>query len=423
MESEKLLFYEALLQQLHDDGLGEAASLIGQHVKVEPNTMLRKNHLYELFKNTAYLSSRVVGGASSVDPEADFKRREERRLQILNEASSTDTPLDPLLKVLGFSSFCEFPTNKPCRCIAESSDSSLLATGGVEGALQVIPTIEKPNIHTSMRLQGHQDQVDALDFHPRRNIIASGGVSARILIHEINVANGLVQSASEIQCLTDSSPIRCVRFHPCGDFLYAGTGNSIIRLYDVATRACFTSSKTRHQHQGGGINGCDVLKSGGLLFTAGGDGSVLVWDGKNLEVLHALEDIHGGSPVLCVRCDTYGRYITSSGHDGSTKVVDLRMMRELLSLGRPGSNAIRTSSDFMCNSRYLTTFSVVKSGRRISSKIMVFNVDTGHQEADISNLVGRSQITNVTASKHEMALYLLAEEANCRVINVFDPSI
>lgn len=54
--------------------LGEAASLIGQHVKVEPNTMLRKNHLYELFKNTAYLSSRVVGGASSVDPEADFKR-------------------------------------------------------------------------------------------------------------------------------------------------------------------------------------------------------------------------------------------------------------------------------------------------------------------------------------------------------------
>lgn len=59
--------------------------------------------------------------------------------------------------------------------------------------------IRKPNIHTSMRLQGHQDQVDALDFHPRRNIIASGGVSARILIHEINVANGLVQSASEIR--------------------------------------------------------------------------------------------------------------------------------------------------------------------------------------------------------------------------------
>lgn len=100
----------------------------------------------------------------------------------------------------------------------------------------------------------------------------------------------------------------------------------------MATRACFTSSKTRHQHQGGGINGCDVLKSGGLLFTAGGDGSVLVWDGKNLEVLHALEDIHGGSPVLCVRCDTYGRYITSSGHDGSTKVVDLRMMREVVVL-------------------------------------------------------------------------------------------
>ncbi|GBE60798.1 cleavage stimulation factor subunit 1 [Babesia ovata] len=397
MDSEKLLFYEALLQQLHDDDLEEAASSIKQQLKVEPNRLLRKNHLFELFRNTAYLSSRVVGAADGSDTQAAEQEYEVRLQEVLDEAHQGAPPQDTSYKFTGFAPFCDFPTYRPCRCIAESNDGSFLATAGAGGVLHVIPTMatngeairRKPNWQNTTRLQGHQEQIDAIDFHPRRNIIASGGAGCNILIHDVNIANGFVHSVSDIQRLNDSSPIRCLRFHPCGDFLIAGTANSVVRLYDITTRACFTSNQSRRQHQGGGINGCDVLHTGGLIFTAGEDGSILMWDGKNLDVLRTLEGVHGGSPVLSVRCENYGRYLTSSGQDGSTKVTDLRMMRELTSVGRVSRGVIRASSDFMCNSRYVTTFSVVQTGRRVSNEVLVYCVDTGSQEADISSIMGR----------------------------------
>lgn len=399
-------------------------------VKVEPNTLLRKDHLYQLFKNTAYLSSRVVAGANSSDPAVESQMNEARLNQILNEVSLPSQLDEAAFKVVGFSDFCNFPTYRPCRCIAESNDASVLAAGGAAGALHVIPTVEadgdtlkrKPNGHSTTKVQGHNESVEAVDFHPRRTIIASGGADCNILVHDINVANGFIHSVSEIQKINDSSPIRCLRFHPCGDFLYAGTGNSIIRLFDLTTKACFTSSQTRRQHQGGGINGCDVLHSGGLVFTAGGDGSVIIWDGKTLDVLNALEDIHGGSPVLCVRCDKYGRYLLSSGHDGSTKVVDIRMMKELISLARPGLNAVRTASDFMYNSGYIATLAVTQSGRKINNDVMVYNMHTGYKEAELSSLVARQNILNIYASRSEMALYILTADATCKVVSFFDPS-
>nr|BAN64851.1 WD domain, G-beta repeat containing protein [Babesia bovis] len=262
-----------------------------------------------------------------------------------------------------------------------------------------------------------------IDFHPRRNIIASGGVGHNIIIHDINTSNGFVHSVTDIQRLSTSSNIRCLRFHPCGDFMYVGTDSSIIRLFDITTRSCFTSNRTRIQHQGGGINDCDVIRSGGLLFTAGEDGSVLVWDGKSLDVLHAFESVHGGTSVLSVNCDKSGMYIVSSGKDGSTKVMDIRMMREIASVSNLGrGELVRTRSGFMLNNRYIATFTMRYTGRRPTNEVQIHCVDTGAQEADITSIVGRSSIMGMYASKHDLALYLLLEDATCKVVNIFDPS-
>ncbi|GFE54968.1 cleavage stimulation factor subunit 1 [Babesia ovis] len=431
MDSEKLLFYEALLQQLQDDGFDDVIANLKQHVKVEPNGLLRKNHLFELFRNTAYLSSRVVSGVDSSDPEALAHSSESRILDVLNTVDNSGVILDPLFKITGFGKFCDFPTYRPCVTVTESYDGSLLATAGAGGALHIIPTVEansdgmnrKPNWQVTTRLHGHQEDVEAIDFHPRRNIIASGSSSHSIIIHDINLSNGFINSASDIQHLPNNSKIRCLRFHPCGDFLYTGTDSSIVRLYDVTTGACFTSTQIRQQHQGGGVNDCDVLHSGGLFFTGGDDGSMLIWDGKTLDVLKSFDNIHGGTPVTSINCDKHDFYVVSSGQDGTTKVFDLRMMREMTSVGnanRPG--AVRTISDFMLNSHYIATLSSIKSGRRATSEVHIYCIDTGSQEADISNVLGRSPITAMMASRHQMALYLLAEDASCKVVNIFDPS-
>eukprot|EP00371_Babesia_bovis_P001557 XP_001610204.1 WD domain, G-beta repeat containing protein [Babesia bovis T2Bo] len=399
MDSEKLLFYEALLQQLQDDGLDDAITCIKEKLKIEPNVLLRKNHLFELFRNTAYLSTRVVSGVESKYPDEIDHNYQSRLLTILNEAH-TGEPTDPLLKV-------------PCRCIAESNDGTILATGGQGGALHIIPTVDgnqdtvrrKPNWQLTTRLNGHHQDIEALDFHPRRNIIASGGVGHNIIIHDINTSNGFVHSVTDIH------------------FMYVGTDSSIIRLFDITTRSCFTSNRTRIQHQGGGINDCDVIRSGGLLFTAGEDGSVLVWDGKSLDVLHAFESVHGGTSVLSVNCDKSGMYIVSSGKDGSTKVMDIRMMREIASVSNLGrGELVRTRSGFMLNNRYIATFTMRYTGRRPTNEVQIHCVDTGAQEADITSIVGRSSIMGMYASKHDLALYLLLEDATCKVVNIFDPS-
>ncbi|CDR94017.1 WD domain, G-beta repeat containing protein, putative [Babesia bigemina] len=429
MDSEKLLFYEALLQQLHDDDLEDAAASIKQKLKIEPNGLLRRNHLFDLFRNNAYLSSRVVAAAGGSDVQTAENAYELRLQDVLDEAHQSSAPQDKPYRLTGFAPFCDFPTYRPCRCVAESHDGSLMATAGAGGALHVIPTMpangeairRKPNWQNTTRLQGHQEQIDAIDFHPRRNIIASGGAGCNILIHDVSIANGFVHSVTDIQRLSDSSQIRCLRFHPCGDFLVVGTSSPVVRLYDITTRACYTSNQSRRQHQGGSINGCDVLHTGGLIFTAGDDGSILMWDGKNLDVLRTMEGVHGGSPVLSVRCEKYGRYLTSSGQDGTTKVTDLRMMRELTSVGRVSRGVMRASSDFMFNSRFVTTFSVVQTGRRVTNEVLVYCVDTGSQEADISSIMGRAAVFDVLASKHDMALYLLIDDSSCKVISFFEP--
>ncbi|GIX63646.1 cleavage stimulation factor subunit 1 [Babesia caballi] len=107
---EKLLFYEAVLQQLHDDGLEDAATSLKQQLNVEPNGLLRKDHLFDLFRKTAYLSSRTVAGASGDDPESAQHERDVRMHQILNEVNADHIPLDPLYKLAGFATFCDFPT-------------------------------------------------------------------------------------------------------------------------------------------------------------------------------------------------------------------------------------------------------------------------------------------------------------------------
>jgi len=49
----------------------------------------------------------------------------------------------------------------------------------------------------------------------------------------------------------DADQIRCMSFHPTGDYLVVGTSHPVIRLYDVMTAQCFVCSIPSHQHTAG----------------------------------------------------------------------------------------------------------------------------------------------------------------------------
>ncbi|KAK2195461.1 bifunctional WD40 repeat [Babesia duncani] len=429
VEPERLQFYEVVLQQLLDDGLDEAAESVKRHMKVEPNNLLRKDHLYDIFNKCAYLPQRVIANATCKNVSTKKKRAKLDALLMENPMVPPDDEYQ--YKIMAYNKYAEFTNYKPCRCVAQSSDKSLIAVGGADGSLHVTPLVNsndpafkrKPNTLCTSQMNGHQNQIDSVAFHPRRNILASGGADSNIVIHDISVSNGFIHSVAELQRIKDGFNIRSLKFHPCGDFLFCGTSNAIIRLYDVTTTQCFTAKETSHQHKGGGINDCDVNGSGSLLYTAGSDGSILFWDAKNMDLLHAMVGVHNGAPVTSVQCDVYDRLLLASSCDGATRLIDLRMRKELLLTNSKRKGVIRSYSRFLHNTRYFCTFSIVSEGRKSGSESLIYSVENGAIELDISKIVGKPAVWDAVACNDEMGIITVSEDTSCKMLAFYDPSL
>ena len=46
----------------------------------------------------------------------------------------------------------------------------------------------------------------------------------------------------------DATPVRCLSFHPTGDYLAVGTDHTAVRVYDVATAQCYVNPFSREHH-------------------------------------------------------------------------------------------------------------------------------------------------------------------------------
>lgn len=46
----------------------------------------------------------------------------------------------------------------------------------------------------------------------------------------------------------DVEHVKCMSFHPSGDFLVVGTNHPVIRLYDFNTGQCYVCNVPSHQH-------------------------------------------------------------------------------------------------------------------------------------------------------------------------------
>lgn len=49
----------------------------------------------------------------------------------------------------------------------------------------------------------------------------------------------------------DADQVKCLSFHPTGDFIVVGTNHHVIRLYDVHTAQAFVCNIPNHQHTSG----------------------------------------------------------------------------------------------------------------------------------------------------------------------------
>jgi len=117
-------------------------------------------------------------------------------------------------------------------------------------------------------LYDHLEGVTCLEFHPNKPILASGSRDCHVKFFDYSkITVKKAYKTITVQCLVklyvsqiiltsynltlqDVVPIRCISFHPLGDYMVVGTNCPIIRLYDINTVQSYVSSVPSQQHTG-----------------------------------------------------------------------------------------------------------------------------------------------------------------------------
>ena len=133
------------------------------------------------------------------------------------------------------------------------------------------------------------------------------------------------------------SGVKCLDFHPYGDFLCSGSSDTSLRLWDTRRKGCIFSYKG-HTSQ---INKVKFSPDGQWIASAVAEGVVKIWDlraGKQLTELVG----HTG-PVTDVEFHPHEFLLASSSEDRSVCLWDLESFSLIGGGGEDGErNGVRS---------------------------------------------------------------------------------
>ncbi|CAB1099230.1 unnamed protein product [Ectocarpus sp. CCAP 1310/34] len=275
------------------------------------------------------------------------------------------------------------------------SKPNLVLTGGVDKTAIVFDRDTQAQVAT---LSGHTKRITDACFHPTRELLLTssadktarvwqaqaegdgGGYKAVHVLddHDGEVVGATVHATGDFMATASkdkswafydinrgrllkhvkndeySEGYNCVRFHPDGLILGTGTGDALVRIWDMKQAANVANFKGHE----GGVNALAFSENGYYMASAGEDGYARLWDLRKLTNFDNLTI--GDGAAHSVAFDFSGSYLAAGGKK-RTKVFAVKTWGELATYGDYGGSV--TGVKFGKSASFLATSSMDRTLR------------------------------------------------------------
>ncbi len=239
------------------------------------------------------------------------------------------------------------------RSVAFSNDGELLASGFLNGGIQVWEVDSGLQVYS---LNGHPASVNSIAFSPDNLWLVSGSRDRKIKIWEADTGR-------EIQTLSGhEGEVRSVAFSPDGKWLVSGSHDRTVRLWRVAT-GHEVQAFDGHTQQ---VTSAAFSPDGSIIASSSWDKTIRLWDVITGKAKRNLGGHARGVASLTFSPD--GRWLASGGEDALVKLWEIGTGRAVQIF--QGHNNSVSSIAFSPDGKLLAAGS-------LGQNIIVWNVTTG----------------------------------------------
>ncbi len=250
--------------------------------------------------------------------------------------------------------------NRAIRAMALSRDGRLLATGGLDGTVELRASDSGQVLSV---LGKHGTAVAAVEFSPDDRWLVSSGESFSVVLWDV------AARTQHWALPADTERIASLAFSPDGTML-VGIYNGRLRFWNVAAGQPATPLTERPDND---ANQCVRFSPDGtILAVAENDRAIHLWDFPSRTRIAVLVGHLHHMRNLCFSPD--GRRLASCSRDGTVRIWDLRTYQELLTL--EGHNGPVDRVQFSPDGRVLASAIDPQFPSDLARSVLLWRADT-----------------------------------------------
>ncbi|GBG81483.1 hypothetical protein CBR_g32473 [Chara braunii] len=182
----------------------------------------------------------------------------------------------------------------------------IVLTGSADKTVRLWKLKEDSGFELRHVLSEHTGEIRAVTVHATNNYFVSASADKTWCFYDISTGTCLTQVGNP----DVKEGYTSAAFHPDGLILGAGTGEALVRIWDVKSQ---TNVATFQGHTGA-VSSVSFSENGYFLATAAQDG-VKLWDLRKLKNFRSLSPYDGTIATNTVEFDFSGSYLAMAGSD------------------------------------------------------------------------------------------------------------